>query len=215
MPDDPAFIRMIAANPDDDAPRLIYADVLEESGDEAKIKRAEFIRVQIERARLEPRTPRWNELWHRDTELLEWAKRWREELPAIKEVSYGGYIRGFIDKVTGSDELARNIRLVLSVLPLRTVGISFSDHHLASECLKQFAQVPVQILTVSTGPDAFSRTGHEVLKTLADYGPWPGLESLKVYCWAGRGRRPRRAQQLSQGLGRLRDVFGSILKATH
>ena len=56
MPDDPAFIRTIAAAPTDDAPRLIYADVLDERGDEVSVARAEFIRVQIEKARLEPRS---------------------------------------------------------------------------------------------------------------------------------------------------------------
>ena len=40
-----AFWAAIRANPDDDTVRLVYADWLEENGDEA---RAEFIRVQIE-----------------------------------------------------------------------------------------------------------------------------------------------------------------------
>src|SRR5262245_17894644 len=44
-----AFLPDIIANPDDDAPRLIYADWLEENGEP---ERAEFIRVQCELARL-------------------------------------------------------------------------------------------------------------------------------------------------------------------
>src|SRR3954471_13618531 len=99
MPDDPAFIRTIAASPDDDAPRLVYADVLDETGDPAKQARAEFIRVQIEKARLVPETPRWNELWDRDTALLDCARQWRAELPAIDGVQYAGFVRGFIDRV--------------------------------------------------------------------------------------------------------------------
>ena len=47
------FLEDITAHPDDDAPRLIFADWLEEKGDS---DRAEFIRVQIERARL----PAWD-----------------------------------------------------------------------------------------------------------------------------------------------------------
>src|SRR5579884_2831930 len=39
-----AFLEDILANPDDDGPRLIYADWLEENG---QPERAEFIRVQI------------------------------------------------------------------------------------------------------------------------------------------------------------------------
>lgn len=49
-PDRP-FIDAILAAPDDDAPRLIYADWLQEHGDEA---RAEFIRVQCELHQIAP-----------------------------------------------------------------------------------------------------------------------------------------------------------------
>ena len=41
-----AFLRAVIENPDDDAPRLIYADWLDEQG---QSERAEFIRVQVER----------------------------------------------------------------------------------------------------------------------------------------------------------------------
>src|SRR4051812_916255 len=43
------FWAAIRANPDDDTPRLVYADWLQENGDPA---RAEFIRLQCEIARL-------------------------------------------------------------------------------------------------------------------------------------------------------------------
>src|SRR5262249_53807530 len=42
---DDALLRAVLAAPDDDAPRLVYADWLEERGDPA---RAAFIRVQVE-----------------------------------------------------------------------------------------------------------------------------------------------------------------------
>jgi uncharacterized protein (TIGR02996 family) len=45
-------LRDILERPDDDVPRLIYADWLEEFGDEDDVARAEFIRLQCERARL-------------------------------------------------------------------------------------------------------------------------------------------------------------------
>jgi uncharacterized protein (TIGR02996 family) len=48
---DQAFLDDIRATPDDDAPRLIYADYLEENG---QPDRAEFIRVQCELATLPP-----------------------------------------------------------------------------------------------------------------------------------------------------------------
>ncbi len=49
MTDRDALLRAICENPDDDAPRLIYADWLDEHGDP---RQAEFIRVQIELARI-------------------------------------------------------------------------------------------------------------------------------------------------------------------
>jgi uncharacterized protein (TIGR02996 family) len=49
-PDWPAFLAAIVAEPDDDTSRLVAADFLEEHGDP---KRAAFIRIQCELARLE------------------------------------------------------------------------------------------------------------------------------------------------------------------
>jgi uncharacterized protein (TIGR02996 family) len=49
--DGTALFTAILANPDEDAVRLVYADWLQENDDEAL---AEFIRVQVETARLEP-----------------------------------------------------------------------------------------------------------------------------------------------------------------
>lgn len=51
MNDGEALLRAIIGDPADDLPRLAYADWCDERGDEA---RAEFIRVQIEDARLRP-----------------------------------------------------------------------------------------------------------------------------------------------------------------
>jgi uncharacterized protein (TIGR02996 family) len=45
--DAPALLRTVCESPDDDAPRLIYADWLDDSGDTSRVARAEFIRLQI------------------------------------------------------------------------------------------------------------------------------------------------------------------------
>lgn len=47
-----ALLRAVCEDPYDDAPRLVYADYLEEYGGESDALRAEFIRVQIEIFRL-------------------------------------------------------------------------------------------------------------------------------------------------------------------
>ena len=97
-----AFMEDIIADPDDDAPRLIYADWLDDHGQEA---RAEFIRVQIERARLGDDDERSDGLRRRERELLAehgngWLGDSREGClhGAILELDYA-FWRGFLDKV--------------------------------------------------------------------------------------------------------------------
>ena len=67
MTPDEAFLRAVREAPEDDAPRLIYADWLEEQGDS---DRAEFIRVQCALARMGRSDPRWRPLWDRERDLI-------------------------------------------------------------------------------------------------------------------------------------------------
>jgi uncharacterized protein (TIGR02996 family) len=71
-----SFLADIRARPEDDAPRLIYADWLEEHDDSV---RAEFIRLQCELAQLGKRSPRRPALERRVLKLLEANRsRWTE-----------------------------------------------------------------------------------------------------------------------------------------
>jgi|GEM_PF-7105503 len=54
MHDEEDFLRVIISSPDEDTPRLVFADWLEETGDH---DRAAFIRLQIRQAQLEPGHP--------------------------------------------------------------------------------------------------------------------------------------------------------------
>jgi uncharacterized protein (TIGR02996 family) len=67
MTDEDSFLRAITAAPDDDLPRLVYADWLDEHG---RHERAEFIRLQCELARLPEGNARHNELRTREHDLL-------------------------------------------------------------------------------------------------------------------------------------------------
>ena len=58
-----AFLQAVCEHPEDDAPRLVFADWLEEHGDPA---RADFIRTQIELAKLSPDDPRRPALQERE-----------------------------------------------------------------------------------------------------------------------------------------------------
>ena len=61
-----AFLQTICANPEDDAPRLVYADWLDERGNPL----GEFIRVQVELARIKESRPRYGMLRARQLELM-------------------------------------------------------------------------------------------------------------------------------------------------
>jgi uncharacterized protein (TIGR02996 family) len=93
-PEDYDFIRQILASPDDDAPRLAYADWLEQHGERA---RAKFIRYQIEGARLAPETPWWKQGGRRAADLLRaHLAEWSALPPEVARVAWlGRFERGF------------------------------------------------------------------------------------------------------------------------
>ena len=80
MTDHNALLRTICQSPDDDVPRLIYADFLEETGEAA---RAEFVRAQVELAR----TPNWEPFAvlcrNRKLEWSEAGEPFRASLPPL------------------------------------------------------------------------------------------------------------------------------------
>ena len=67
MGDDELLRAAIVARPDEDLPRLVYADFLQEAGHD---DRAELIRVQCALERLPPADPERPELTRREAELL-------------------------------------------------------------------------------------------------------------------------------------------------
>jgi uncharacterized protein (TIGR02996 family) len=76
---DQAFLRAILAEPDDDTPRLVYADWLDEHG---QGERAEFIRLQIERARRPIEDPAHATPTARESALLDAHREdWQQSLP--------------------------------------------------------------------------------------------------------------------------------------
>ena len=81
MLDREPFLRAIYAAPDDDLPRLVFADYLDEQGDS---DRAELIRVQCERAKYDT-----SALWQRDEALRESLSELFPEMTS--------YRRGFCD----------------------------------------------------------------------------------------------------------------------
>ncbi len=93
-----ALLRAVCENPDDDTPRLVFADWLQENGEE---ERAEFIRFQIE-LRRPPQDEREREaLISRGAELFAANEAaWRAELPAEPGWEWGMFNRGFVEELT-------------------------------------------------------------------------------------------------------------------
>src|SRR5690242_12658735 len=93
MSDEKALLSAIWAHPHEDTPRLVYADWLQEHG---QPERAEFIRVQIELARLGEwdESPRKTELEKREEVLWKkHAKAWKAGLPKLLQAA--SFHRGF------------------------------------------------------------------------------------------------------------------------
>src|ERR1044072_5087380 len=105
-----AFLKAIIESPDDAAPRLIFADWLEEHGD---TERGEFIRLQCALAQLPAGDPRVPQMRRHEEELLaryswEWAAGfgWR--------ISQWQFVRGFVERVeTSLETSADTIRELL------------------------------------------------------------------------------------------------------
>lgn len=115
-----AFLRAIAADPADDTVRLAFADWLDENREP---ERAEFIRLQIERARSGEPDP--DDLPPREQSILD-AKRaeWLGPLAQLK--GYEGFDptfrRGFVDAVTvHGNKLAELTPAITEYCPLVTV----------------------------------------------------------------------------------------------
>jgi len=94
MTDDAALLDAIVHEPDDDLPRLAYADWCEESGQDA---RAEFIRVQLELARAGCAGERRKALLRREKSLRAGhERRWTK--PFKPRLSKLGHRRGFVER---------------------------------------------------------------------------------------------------------------------
>ena len=96
-----ALLQAVIAEPQEEAPRLIYADWLEEQDRPEDVGRAEFVRVQIELAHTTQETARTGQLRKREKEL--WAahkEKWLAHLPAHLRKKEPGFHRGFLEELS-------------------------------------------------------------------------------------------------------------------
>ena len=109
-----AFLDAILTSPEEDAHRLVYADWLEEHGDERDLARAHLIRAQCALALLAPDDARREPLEQQERQLLKThGKRWTQPLRKARIGSNWTFRRGFLEKITIS---ARDFVLVAQQL---------------------------------------------------------------------------------------------------
>jgi len=126
------LLQAIIENPDHDALRLVFADWLEDHGE---LERAEFIRVQIELAKLPNVDNRRPELEQRETALLarnesEWVK------PIRHWVASWTFHRGFIAEVTVTvDVYKEHTFALLNLAPIRRMWVDGAEVKISGSAL--------------------------------------------------------------------------------
>jgi uncharacterized protein (TIGR02996 family) len=127
------LLQAIIENPDDDARRLVYADWLEDHGES---ERAEFIRVQIELAKLPNVDKRRPLLKQRETELLarnesEWIK------PIRHRVLSWTFQRGFIAEVSVTLNMyTKHTFELLNLAPIRRMWVDGAEIKISGSARK-------------------------------------------------------------------------------
>jgi uncharacterized protein (TIGR02996 family) len=137
MTPDEAFLQAVVETPDDDAPRLVYADWLEERGD----PRGEFIRVQCDLARIGEGDPRRPALESQEQQLLGAHRAEWLGLPQGTILYDPKFRRGFLEEVTLDPQTFLELGEQLFRLhPLRRVSFPGPGgyHHLAALAASPF-----------------------------------------------------------------------------
>lgn len=151
-----AFLRSAAAEPDDDTLRLVYADWLDERGEEKFSSQAAFVRLQVRRSRMDVFDPDRDSLLEEESTYLQMYKRdWngrihhalhRRGLCGLVDARGGAirgwnYHRGMMTHVSvTADGLAGHPELIFSLGPvesLRLVGWPLSGWGKAASLLQQ------------------------------------------------------------------------------
>ena len=136
----------VLAAPDADEPRLAYADYLDKSSRTADQARAEFIRIQIELARLPDDDPRWAMLIGRERELLGryragWERPLRDRFKPrlaspgrwLRTQLFGsggrwGFRRGFVEHIlAAAPTFLAEDAAVLAHAPIRRVVLAHAS----------------------------------------------------------------------------------------
>ena len=130
-----AFLQTILAHPDDDIPRLVFADWLEEQGN----PRGTFIRLQCERAKLTQYDAAWKPLLAQEAALLkQYEAEWSN--PVLRHVDDAHYRRGFIEWVSVSAaKLLKSADRLFRAAPVCVVKLTKLEDLSAPNCRMHLA----------------------------------------------------------------------------
>jgi uncharacterized protein (TIGR02996 family) len=134
-----ALLAAIVAQPDDDAARLVYADWLQEHGQE---RRAQFIRAQVWAERAEPFGPEARKQARLAESLIEgfrgeWVRHLQQRLVAW------GFRRGFVEHAeVNVATFARDAAELFRLEPIRSLRLVRFASGLTTVALDPFFEVP-------------------------------------------------------------------------
>ncbi|MFT5527418.1 MAG: hypothetical protein ACI9HK_005400 [Pirellulaceae bacterium] len=129
---DQSFLREIIKDPDNDDPRLIYADYLEETGDPL----GELIRIQCDLAKMTGDDRNYAVLEKRQFALLKKHKsRWLGAIAEMTRIAkiYRGFVR---DIVLGARQFIAHHRTLFQLAPIRNATVV----KVSSKSFKEFAE---------------------------------------------------------------------------
>jgi uncharacterized protein (TIGR02996 family) len=143
-----ALLQEVIEHPEDDAVRLVFADWLDENGGPAGARRAEFIRVQCELARLDEYDPARAPLEKKEGSLLRRGRKaWAKGLPAwvLRDGRYQ-FRRGFVWHIdTTAGRFLQSAGKLGRSTPLESVFLREVKPHLkalsASPCLARLRRL--------------------------------------------------------------------------
>jgi uncharacterized protein (TIGR02996 family) len=152
MNDEEALLNALRAQPDDDALRLVFADALQESGDDVGAAWAELIRGQIELANAAAARNEETAARMRVLDVHSWHVRWLARMGYRGGgVVFGEWVRGFPEGATASaSELFANWANLARVPFERLRMISATDATV-EELVTRPELAPVRALFLDTG----------------------------------------------------------------
>jgi uncharacterized protein (TIGR02996 family) len=127
------FLRDVLDHPNDDTPRLVYADWLQEQGDEERQVRAELIRTQCELGRLPPGDRRRAGLEGQARAILkEHGRKWTQPLRRERLGRGWEFRRGFVEGVTLSirKQFVPKAARLFALAPIRAVRFRDASNEL-------------------------------------------------------------------------------------